>query len=172
MSNLELNKIVASILLASLIAMVVGFIANILYQPILQIAERGYHVHTSENTSDNAIKIEEVPIDIESLMANANAKSGARVIKKCISCHSLDEDGANKVGPNLWRIINAEKGKKDGFRYSKALLATGGSWDEESLFHFLKKPSKYIPGTKMTFIGLKKPEDIANVIAYLKEEKS
>jgi len=173
MSGLELNKIAAAILLASLIAMVVGVVSNILYKPKLEVAQRGYQIEVAEDSAGDAPAGQaEEPLNIEELMANANAEAGAKIIKKCIACHSFDEGGANKVGPNLWKIINAQKGKKAGFPYSKAMLAAGGSWDNESLFHFLTKPGKFIPGTKMSFAGIRKPEDIANVIAYLKEKAS
>ena len=171
MSGLELNKIAAAVLLASLIAMIVGFVSNILYKPKLELAQRGYEIQVAIH-SDIQEQIEEKPLNIEELMANANAEAGEKTIKKCVSCHSFDQGGANKVGPNLWKVVNAKKGHKDGFAYSKALLASDGIWTEENLFHFLKKPSNYIPGTKMAFAGIRKPEDIANVIAYLKERAS
>ena len=101
-------------------------------------------------------------------MAAANAEAGAKVIKKCVSCHSFDQNGSNKIGPNLWKIVGATKGVKADFAYSKAMVGLGGVWDEENLYHFLNKPGKYVPGTKMAFAGLSKPEDIASVIAYLK----
>lgn len=171
MSGLELNKIAAAILLASLIAMVVGVVSNILYKPKLEVAQRGYQIEVAES-GELAGQPEEEPLDIETLMANANAEAGAKTIKKCVACHSFDQGGANKVGPNLWKVVNAQKGHKADYPYSKAILAAGGAWDNESLFHFLKKPSKFIPGTKMSFAGIRKPEEIADVIAYLKEKAS
>lgn len=170
-AGLELNKIAAAILLASLITTLVGFITNILYKPELDIANRGYQIEVDSAEGDNPGQaVKEEKIDIAQLMQTANAASGANIAKKCISCHSFNKNGANKIGPNLWQIVNAEKGKKPGFTYSKALLAKGGVWSEENLFHFLQKPAKYIPGTKMSFVGLRKVQDIADIIAYLKEQ--
>jgi len=169
-SGLELNKIAAAILLASLIAMVVGVVSNALYKPKLEIAERGYQIEVAED--DSATSTEEVELNIEELMAAANAEAGAKTIKKCVACHTFDQGAANKVGPNLWKIINAQKGQRPGFAYSKVMAEVGGIWDEQHLFDFLKKPGKYLPGTKMSFAGIRKPEDIANVIAYLKEKAS
>lgn len=169
MSGLELNKIVASILLASLIAMMVGFITNILYKPILSPESRGYSVEITENTFDNAnnSKVDEI-INVTELMNNANAEAGKNIIKKCLMCHTVDKNGPNKVGPNLWNIVGSEKAKVVNYKYSPALSSKGGSWDEESLFHFLHKPNQYLPGTKMTFVGLNKPQEIADVILFLK----
>ncbi len=172
MSGLELNKIAAAVLLASLIAMVVGVVANALYKPKLEIAQRGYQVEVSEASSGHGNEAPEVPVDIAGLMATANAEDGAKVVKKCLACHSLDEGGANKIGPHLWKVYGAAKARTEGFAYSKAMAAAGGIWDNENLYHFLNKPSKFIPGTKMSFAGLSKPQDIVNVIAYLKEKAS
>lgn len=169
MSGFELNKIAASILLASLIAMLVGFIANALYKPNLKPQKRGYSISVSEDSGNTSpTNEEEVKIDIAELMKNANAEAGKVVAKKCISCHSLDKSGTNKVGPHLWNVAGNEKAKVEGYKYSAALTSLGGKWDDESLFYFLLRPSKFVPGTKMTFAGISKPEDIANVIMFLK----
>jgi cytochrome c len=169
MSGFEWNKLIASILLASLIAMLVGTLVNILYKPILSPAQRGYQVAVTEDSgtpADNPTP--EAPIDVPALMKLANAEAGVNVAKKCIACHTLGKGEAHKIGPNLWNIVGDNKGVREGYKYSDALIAKGGKWDEEALFHFLHKPKTYIPGTKMSFIGINKPEDIANVIGFLK----
>jgi cytochrome c len=169
MSGLELNKIAAAILLASLIAMVVGVVSNVLYKPTLEVAKRGHQIEVADSASDAEPVVAEV-IDIEALMASANADAGEKIIKKCLACHTFDKGGANKVGPNLFNIVGAPKAHIADFAYSKTMASAGGVWDNESLFAFIKKPSKYMPGTKMAFAGISKPEDIANVIAYLKKQ--
>jgi cytochrome c len=172
MSGIELNKIAAAVLLASLIAMLVGFVANILYKPKLELSQRGYHLEITESNAAAGGAPEEIPVDVKTLMAKANAEAGAVIIKRCVSCHSFDNGGANKVGPNLWKVSGGPKAHRKDFAYSKALEGAGGIWDDESLYKFLHKPSKFISGTKMSFAGISKPEDIANVIAFLKEKAS
>lgn len=92
--------------------------------------------------------------------------AGEAVFKKCKSCHKLEE-GANAVGPDLFGIVGREVASREGFKYSDAMLGFGGVWDAERLAAFLLKPKDLIPGTKMTFSGLRKEEDRADLIAYL-----
>jgi len=93
---------------------------------------------------------------------------GAKIYKRCRACHTLDDGGKNKVGPNLWGIYGTKTATKEGYAYSKAMKAADITWDEETLDAYLKRPSKYIPGTKMSFIGLKNQEDRDAVQAYMK----
>lgn len=173
MSGFELNKIAASVLLAALIAMVVGTVVNLLYKPKLSLEQRGYQVavHEGNTISDPATNNQpEVPLDIPALMKEANADEGEKVIKKCIACHSVDKGGPNKVGPHLWNVIGRHKASIAEYTYSQAMVDKGGVWNYDDLFHFLRNPRKFVPGTKMSFAGLSKPEDIANVIAFLRQK--
>ena len=99
-----------------------------------------------------------------------DAAAGAKVFKKCKACHYVDRE-KNKSGPHLVNIIGRAAGAVEGFKYSKAMAGSGLVWDEATLAGFLAKPKKYLKGTKMSFAGLKKESDIANVIAYLKSAK-
>ena len=103
--------------------------------------------------------------------AQANdAAAGEKVFKKCKACHYVDRK-KNKSGPHLVDIVGRSAGAVEGFKYSKAMAESGLVWDEATLAGFLAKPKKYLKGTKMSFAGLKKESDIANVIAYLKSAK-
>jgi cytochrome c len=103
-------------------------------------------------------------------LAEGDAAAGEKVFNKCKACHTLEE-GKNRVGPSLYNIIDREPASVEGFRYSKAMeeFAADHVWDEETLNAYLEKPKDVVSGTKMAFVGLKKPEDRDDVIAYLKQ---
>ncbi|MFT6557396.1 c-type cytochrome [Sneathiella sp.] len=104
-------------------------------------------------------------------MAAGDAKKGEKVFKKCKACHTVDEGGKNKIGPNLFGVVGKKAGTHDGFKYSKAMKEADITWDAATLDAFLEKPKKYLKGTKMSFAGLKKESQRQNVIAYLETLK-
>ena len=106
---------------------------------------------------------------IEFYLASADPAKGEQVFKKCAACHNADKGGANQLGPNLWGVVGAPIGEGRGFAWSDVLAKHGGTWDWDSLSQWLKSPKAFAPGTKMTFAGLGKPEDRANVIAFLNQ---
>jgi len=110
----------------------------------------------------------EVKVDVIALLSKASAENGANLVKKCAVCHDFTKGGPNRVGPNLWGIVGNKTAHRDDFSYSKALLEKKSTWTYENLFHMIHKPAEFIPGTKMNFIGFKKPEDVADVIEYLR----
>ena len=96
--------------------------------------------------------------------------SGEKVFKRCKACHYADKE-KNKTGPHLVNVIDRKAGLIEGYKYSKAMAASGLVWDEATLTAYLKAPKKFLKGTKMAFAGLKKDADIKNLIAYLKTQK-
>ena len=95
--------------------------------------------------------------------------NGAKVFKKCMACHAIDEK--NKIGPSLKGIVGRKAASVEGFKYSDAMLAKGAEgviWDEATLAAYLPDPKAWVPGTKMVFPGLKKPEEVTDLIAFLK----
>ncbi|MEC7437700.1 MAG: cytochrome c family protein [Pseudomonadota bacterium] len=94
-------------------------------------------------------------------------EAGAKVFKKCKACHVVDKE-KNRTGPHLVKLFGRTAGSLEGYKYSKAMKASGIVWDEETLAGYLRAPKKYVKGTKMAFVGLKKDADIENIIAYLK----
>ena len=113
-----------------------------------------------------------VVIPIATLLATADPAKGAEVFKKCASCHNAAPGGANGIGPNLHGILGAKHGHAAGFAYSDGMKAMPGVWDFDAMNAWLTKPSAYVKGTKMNFAGLSKPEDRANIIAYLNTQGS
>jgi cytochrome c len=102
--------------------------------------------------------------------AEGDAAAGEKVFAKCKACHEV-EKGVNKVGPTLKGLIGRKAASVEGYKYSEAMIAKGAEgvvWDEATLTAYLPDPKGFVPKTKMAFAGLKKPEDVANVIAYLK----
>lgn len=165
--------------LPRVLLVVVAAIASIMFSLIFsaifytpeEAEQRGFSIAVADGGVKTAVveKKEEV-IDIAALMAAADPVKGAKTAKKCFACHTVDKDGANKTGPNLWNIVGRDIAGHAGYKYSSAMTEHGGTWSYEELFAFLKKPKKYISGTKMSFNGFKKPQDIANVVAYLREQ--
>ncbi|MEQ8902118.1 MAG: cytochrome c family protein [Roseovarius sp.] len=125
---------------------------------------QGYVIDTGGDEAEE--EVEDEGPDLAALFAEADASKGERVFNKCKACHVL-EDGANGVGPHLYDVVGREVGSVDGFGYSGALSEAADVWGAEELFAFLENPAGYAPGTSMGFAGLGKPEDRANVIAYL-----
>ncbi|MCE3255044.1 MAG: cycM [Rickettsiaceae bacterium] len=146
---------------------VLGFsvlFSSLLYHP-KRMVKRGFEIDLK---APEGAKVSKAPINIADLIKDANIDAGAKVFKKCASCHTVEKGGANKVGPNLYAIVGKKKASTAGFSYSPALQAKGGAWTIEDLNQWLTKPKDFVPGTKMGFAGLKKDKDRADVIAYLK----
>ncbi len=110
---------------------------------------------------------------IATLLASADVAAGEKVFAKCMACHTINQGGANGIGPNLYATVGEGIAEgKGGFAFSDALKKVGGTWTFEQLDHWLASPRTFANGTKMSFAGLSKPEDRANIIAYLNAQGS
>lgn len=107
-------------------------------------------------------------LDLGALLSAADADKGRQTAQVCTSCHTFEQGGQDRMGPNLWGVVGRKVASHPGFAYSGALAAQGGAWTYERLDHWLTNPPKAVPGTKMAFAGLHKPEDRANVLAFLR----
>ncbi len=167
---MELNKIAAAILLAGLIAMIVGNITDALYEPVLKPEKRGFEVAVANEPPAAAGAPAAAPVDIGTLLATADASKGQEIAKKCAACHTFNKGEPNKIGPNLYGIVGNKKAHAGDFAYSEGMKNFAGdkTWTYDELYQFINHPQKHVPGTKMGFAGLDKPQDIANVIAFLR----
>ena len=174
MSGFEINKILASIIVAIIIFVIIGLLGNFVVkikydEP--QIA--AYKIDIPETSADSSAQTsanDEMIESISLLLAGASLEQGEKIFKKCGACHSYKKDGKSKIGPNLWDLINRQKASVSGFAYSKALSDYGGKWTFEELNEFLYNPKEYISGTKMNFAGLKDVEDRADLILWLRQQ--
>ena len=167
--SLEFNKTASAVLIAGLTAMAIGKVADATYRPDTSVKASGFEVAQADTSAGGAEA--KTVVNVAALVASGDAGAGEKNFKKCKACHTTPQGGANRVGPNLWGIVGASKAGKDGFNYSDGMKTKGGSWTDEDLYHFLKKPKDFVKGTKMAFAGLKKDQDLADMIAYLKTLK-
>ena len=174
MSGLEVNKILASIFVALIVVGLISILGDaIINGKNNEQAENAYYIDISEMESSDVVintQNEQVSEEIAMFLTSASFEKGEKLFKKCIACHSYEKGGLNKVGPNLWNIINRPKASVQGFAYSKALADFRGNWGYKELSQFLYKPKQYIEGTKMNFSGLKKSTDRADLILFLREQ--
>lgn len=168
--TMTLTKIVGGVCGALLIFLFGGWAATSIYG----LGEPGHgEEHTlaysvegaeAEAEAEPVEAVAEVPFDV--VFASADAAAGEKVFGKCKSCHNVE--GKDGVGPHLNGVVGRDHGAVEGFKYSDALMAKKGTpWSEEEIYAFLQNPKAWIPGTKMSFAGIAKPEDRANVVAYL-----
>lgn len=163
---MDFNKIFAAILVAGIVAMLGGFIAKQLVHPH-PLAENAFNIEAMEPVA--AAGAPAGPQPILALIAAADAAKGEKIAKACAACHSFTKGGPDGVGPNLWGVVGGPKDHRPGFAYSGALLERGGTtWTYGELNKFLWKPKAYAKDTKMSFAGLKKPEDRAALLAWLR----
>ncbi|MGX5775292.1 c-type cytochrome [Methylorubrum zatmanii] len=167
MDSFELNKVAGAVLGALLFAVGSGFVAELIYHP-KPAGNAGYPLPEPEPKSAGAEAAAPKVEPIAVRLASADADKGKGGTKACQACHSFEKGGPNKVGPDLWDIVERQKAHHEGFDYSAGLKEKGGAWTYEDLDHFLENPKGYVKGTKMAFAGISSPTERANVIAYLR----
>jgi len=168
MDSFEINKIIAAVLVVVLLVFGIGKISDIIFH-VKKPDVQGYKVEVKVGSITAAQANTSNQIDISALLTLGTAEKGKKVFKKCAACHSVNQDGGNKIGPALYSIVDRVVGSVAGYKYSKALVSYGKEWTFEELNGFLLKPSNWIKGNKMGFAGLKKDEDRASIILYLNE---
>jgi cytochrome c len=170
MDSFEFNKIAGAVLGTALGVMALSIIAEAIFAPA-EAEKAGYEIAVAEPAAAPAAGAQTSAVPpIAVRLASADVAAGENVAKKCAACHTLGKGEPAKVGPNLYNVVGGPDGHMQGFKYSAAMQArhdAGDKWTFDDLDHFLTSPKAFVPGTAMGFAGLPKPEDRANVIAFL-----
>ena len=168
-----MNKIIVSIVFAIILVLGINKVTDVIFY-IEKPEKSAYQVATvttvASTTSAETGLVSSESGNIMALFASTSAADGTKVFKKCLACHSIEKGGPNKIGPNIFGVLNRKAGSISGYKYSKAMVAFGKSWSVEEMDGFLTKPRDWVKNTKMSFIGLKNAKDRAAVILYLNEK--
>jgi cytochrome c len=166
MNSFELNKILGAILGTCLITLALNIAAGAIFAPE-KPAKPGYAIAVEAQGEGDKTAAKAPDEPIEAMMASASVEKGHATAKQCQACHTFEKGGPNRVGPNLWGIVGRPRASEAGFNYSAAMKAKRGTWTFGELYAFLANPRGYIPGTAMTFAGLSRGQQRADVIDYL-----
>jgi cytochrome c len=170
MDSFEWNKIIGAVLGTAIFIFVVRLVAEHIYEPE-KPAKPGYVVEGVVETAAGgsaAAPAEETMPDWGTVLPTADVAAGKTISTKCEQCHDLSKGGPNKIGPNLFGVVDRVRASHEGFAYSSAMKGKPGNWTYDELFKFIKAPGVDIPGTKMSFAGLRSEKDRINLIAYLR----
>ena len=167
MDSFEINKIVAAVLMVVLLVIGIGKVSDTIFH-VEKPKTPGYVVDVDQVVAASTENVEE-KIDITAFMTMGDVASGKKIFKKCTACHSINKDGANKIGPALYNVVGRQVGGVSNYKYSKALTEYKKTWTFDELNGFLIKPAKWIKGTKMAYAGLSSETDRASLIKYLNQ---
>lgn len=170
MDGFEVNKFLGAILGTALLIVALRNVTDAVFEKE-PLEKNAYPVAVAGGGEGGGGGATPAALDIPKLLAAANPERGARVAEKCLSCHTFAKGAPNSTGPNLWGVVGAHAAHLGAaFDYSSAIRKVSEPWTYERLFHFLENPGAFVPGTKMTFAGLSRPTDRADVIAYMRTQ--
>jgi cytochrome c len=169
MDSFELNKIIGAVLASCILLLVTSFSAGAIFAP-KEPEKPGFAIAAKEaaGAGKEGAAAAAPSEPIEKLLQTASIDKGQAAAKVCTTCHTFEKNGPNRVGPNLWGIVGDKRGEgRNGFNFSAAMKAKGGTWTYDDLNQFLTNPKAFIPGTAMGFAGIQKDSQRADVIDYL-----
>lgn len=183
MDGMKLNTILGTLLAAVLVALALANLSDVVF-PKTSLSKHHGDDHHDETLNESIAKkyayyvtvveagasgmAEEEVFDLGLALASADLAKGERsFVSKCVTCHTIERGGANGTGPNLYNVVGAKFRHIDGFNYSRALMGKDDTWTYENLNNWLHNPSAYLRGTSMSFAGLRRDDERANMIAYL-----
>lgn len=162
------NTIAGWVLAAGIVALGSSILfGKVIHGEVPGEGKQGYVIQGVESGGGAA-----AAVPLATLLASADIAKGEAIFKKCTACHTINQGGANGVGPNLYAAMGKAHGHVPGFAYSDALKSVPGNWDWEGMDKWLANPKKYAPGTKMSFAGLGKAEDRAALLLYINAQGS
>ena len=171
--ELTVNKILGAALATGLVIMGVKIGSGMIYDTHAP-AKPGYAIEVAE-AAEGPAAVADTPPDWGTVLASADVAAGEATFKKCESCHNNAQGGPNMTGPNLWGVVGRPTASHPGMSYSDSMMAhakDSPNWTYDQLYMFLAAPGKWVKGTKMTFAGIKKPDERINLIAYLRSQGS
>lgn len=168
MDSFEVNKVLGAVLGTLLVVDVLHLTADAVFAPV-NPKEPGYVIAAPGSPATGPEPAASAPEEpIAQLLASASVERGHEATRVCEACHTFNKGGSNRVGPNLWGVVDRPRASEPGFNYSTAMKSEGGEWTFEELNKFLTNPRRDIPGTAMTFAGIDRARQRADVIAYLR----
>ncbi|EJW11199.1 membrane c-type cytochrome cy [Rhodovulum sp. PH10] len=168
MDSFELNKIAGAVLFSGVCLVALNIGAGALFAPEMP-KKPGYEIAVEPDVvaGPTAKKDEPAEPPLPVLLASASVEKGQAAARKCQACHVFEKGGPNKVGPDLWGVVGRPVASHEGFNYSDALKAKGGTWTLEEIDKFITSPKGYVPGTAMAFAGVSRATERADILAYL-----
>ena len=187
MGRVRIKSALGAVVFAVCLLFISNYVGNVLTPPFNHSHQAKINEHSwikwpetkntaptssKEKPGSQTVKPENKPSttdeSIGTLLASASSAKGKKVARKCVACHSFKKGGKNKIGPNLYDIMGSKRATAVGYNYSKALKKIGGRWGFSDMDKFLLKPKKFLPGTKMSFKGIKNASDRAAIILFLR----
>ena len=174
MDSWTFNKIAGAVLGTIILVLVINFTTEAVFD-VEKPTKEAYHVEgvveTASTGGASATPAAEVIPDWGTVLPKADVAAGKDIATRCQQCHDISKGGPNKIGPELWNVIGRNRATEPGFSYSSAMGADHNPWTYDKIFQFTHQPQAYVPGTKMSFAGLRSADDRINVIAYLRTQE-